>query len=246
MRDPLTRGVDRQTFLTRVTKALAALPGAAADPLEPAPAIAVDARSREEIVTEFSEEASAADATLARAGSLSELREQIVSFLAAHEHATLVRADTPLIRRLELDRPLQDVGVSVIAADARALESRDSLRAATERSPVGLTEVDWAISETGTLAILHRPGQGRAVSLLPSTHLAILPTSRILPDIGAVLGRLAPGELPSAVTFITGPSRTADVEMVIIKGVHGPRELHVILFDDSGDPASPSLKSRIG
>jgi L-lactate dehydrogenase complex protein LldG len=94
--------------------------------------------------------------------------------------------------------------------------------------------VDHAIADTGTLVLLARTGQARSVSLLPPVHVAVVRPGQILSsldDLFPVLRHDGNGELASAVTFITGPSRTADIELTLVVGVHGPQELHVVLLD---------------
>lgn len=92
----------------------------------------------------------------------------------------------------------------------------------------GLTSAQWAIAATGTLVLDAAVETHRLASLLPPVHVALLPASRLLAELGEVL-HLLERPLPAAVTFVTGPSRTADIELQLVVGVHGPRELHVIL-----------------
>jgi L-lactate dehydrogenase complex protein LldG len=78
-----------------------------------------------------------------------------------------------------------------------------------------------------------RPGQPRALSLLPPVHVAVAERRQILPDLFdlfTVLGA-AVDELPASVTIITGPSKTGDIELRLVTGVHGPGEIHVVLID---------------
>ncbi|MDR7416704.1 MAG: LUD domain-containing protein [Armatimonadota bacterium] len=93
----------------------------------------------------------------------------------------------------------------------------------------GLTGADWGIAETGSLVLLVGPAQDRLLSLLPPVHIALLPEDRIVADLDALFERLAPCDLPAALTFITGPSRTADIEQTLTPGVHGPGVVHVVL-----------------
>jgi L-lactate dehydrogenase complex protein LldG len=100
---------------------------------------------------------------------------------------------------------------------------------------VGVTGSDFALADSGTLVLLSSPGQGRSASLLPPVHVAILPASRILPDLPALLTTLprTPADAlkrGSVVTLVTGTSKTADIELTLVRGVHGPGELHVILI----------------
>lgn len=96
---------------------------------------------------------------------------------------------------------------------------------------VGITGCYCAIAETGTLMLLSGPDTHAVTSLLPDTHIAVLPTSRILRSMEEAwdLLRRERGALPRQVTFVSGPSRTADIEMTLVLGIHGPYRVHVIL-----------------
>ncbi len=94
----------------------------------------------------------------------------------------------------------------------------------------GITMAQAAIAETGTLVLDSSVEQNRLVSLVPPIHIAILDASRIYATLGETLSALqANGEVSPAITFITGPSRTADIELTLAIGVHGPQELYVII-----------------
>jgi L-lactate dehydrogenase complex protein LldG len=167
---------------------------------------------------------------LCRAGSLAEARACIVRILAEKGARRVVRGSTPAVDGLELDATLEEAGLKVIRAEEDRPPSE--IRAAELDADAGITSVDYAISETGTLALLARPGQGRAVSLLPPIHIAVLHAEDIVSDLSELFERVAVAEtgvMPSAITFITGPSRTADIELVLTVGVHGPKELHLVL-----------------
>jgi L-lactate dehydrogenase complex protein LldG len=93
---------------------------------------------------------------------------------------------------------------------------------------VGLTTADCAIAETGTLVLAARVGRPRAVSLLPPRHIAVLPEDRIRSDLFELLGSLGT-PLPSALMFITGPSRTADIGLTVVRGAHGPMTVTIFV-----------------
>lgn len=100
---------------------------------------------------------------------------------------------------------------------------------------IGVTGVDYALAETGSLVLLARPGQPRSVSLLPPVHIALIRPEQIIRGFDELFEFLradfeATG-VKSAVTFITGPSRTADIELTLVVGVHGPQQLHAVLVD---------------
>jgi len=92
----------------------------------------------------------------------------------------------------------------------------------------GVTQAQWGIAETGTLVLDADAATARAASLVPPLHVALLPRDRLLPDLDAALAQL-PQPVPHAVTLVTGPSRTADIELQLVVGVHGPRTLIVVL-----------------
>jgi len=95
---------------------------------------------------------------------------------------------------------------------------------------VGITWADYGVANTGSMAILSNPVQSRAVSLLPPVHIAILKRETILPHMGDIFTKLDYTDLPSSLTFITGPSRTSDIEMDLALGVHGPAKVFILIL----------------
>jgi L-lactate dehydrogenase complex protein LldG len=102
---------------------------------------------------------------------------------------------------------------------------------------IGITSCDLAIAETGTLMMCSRPGQERVASLLPPYYVTIVERRQIVPDLidafRALEGsgfRVQGSVLPSNVTFITGPSKTGDIELQLTTGVHGPGRWRVIII----------------
>jgi L-lactate dehydrogenase complex protein LldG len=104
-------------------------------------------------------------------------------------------------------------------------------REARDTDPIGITGAFCAIAETGTLMTLSGRDTPAAVSLLPETHIAVVRTSRIVRGMEEAwqLMRDELGVPPRAVNFISGPSRTADIEQTVTVGAHGPYRVHVIL-----------------
>ena len=100
---------------------------------------------------------------------------------------------------------------------------------------VGITNAQAGIAETGTLVLDSSAELNRLVSLVPPIHIAILDASKIYATLGETLAALRSGgkELSPAITFITGPSRTADIELTLAIGVHGPQERYVIINQNS-------------
>jgi L-lactate dehydrogenase complex protein LldG len=112
------------------------------------------------------------------------------------------------------------------------------LRDVLDRAGIGLTGVDYAVAESGSLVLLSGAGKGRLVSCLPVVHVALLRPGQLLDtweEVGVLLEALHRqdplADCHSSITFITGPSRTADIEFSLTRGVHGPKEVHVIALD---------------
>ena len=95
---------------------------------------------------------------------------------------------------------------------------------------MGVSCVQAAIAETGTLVLCSTSERHRLVSLVPPVHLALVREGDLVPDLDAAMEHLSSAGPPPLVSFITGPSRTADIELTLVVGVHGPEELHVILL----------------
>lgn len=110
-------------------------------------------------------------------------------------------------------------------------------RQAAAAAKIGISQMDWAIADTGTLAQDATRVDLRLVSTLPAIHIALAGTSRILADLPSVLQRLTPAQA-GCISFITGPSRTADIERVLTIGVHGPERLVIVFVDDLDEVAA--------
>lgn len=147
--------------------------------------------------------------------------------------------------------PAEELGVAIapaLAAAGIAVDSmpraevadaeRARLRRAVAAADVGVTGADLAIAETGTLVLVSAVGRPRSTSLLPPCHVAVFDGTALvesLEQLGLVLEAWhdgpAPPERGAMITLITGPSRTADIELTFTRGVHGPKEIHAIYVD---------------
>jgi len=107
---------------------------------------------------------------------------------------------------------------------------------------VGISQLDWAIANTGTLVQDAAPVAQRLVSTLPLIHIALIRSDRIVPDLPSALTKIRP-EQTNYISFITGPSRTADIERVLTIGVHGPEKLIIVFYDVFYDVLSDDPES---
>lgn len=106
------------------------------------------------------------------------------------------------------------------------------LRAFCAAADVGVTGVDAALAETGAIVVSSGPGRSRLAPLLPPVHIALAPASRLTTDLFTWTAARG-GAMPASLTLISGPSKTADIEQTMAIGVHGPKRLIVILYQDS-------------
>jgi len=136
-----------------------------------------------------------------------------------------------VLDRLLLPQRLGERGVGVQVVD--------TLEPGTERdlffrADLGISGVVHAIAETGTLVLASGPAEPRSLSLLPPVHIAVVGQSQLLPDLFDWCAGLEhdKARLPSCLSLITGPSKTGDIELKLVTGVHGPGEVHVIVIAD--------------
>jgi L-lactate dehydrogenase complex protein LldG len=127
---------------------------------------------------------------------------------------------TPEIKAWDVAPTLQALGVEIIPPDA------DKHRVAA--CELGVTGVDAALAETGTLSLTSSPERPRVASLLPRVHLALLRPAVLRPDLHQVF---ADTQAAGYSVLISGPSRTADIELTLTLGVHGPKALYVWVMD---------------
>lgn len=127
----------------------------------------------------------------------------------------------------ELTRPLAAT-LTCEAWEADASFDKQKL----EGSDAGLTTCESIVAQLGSILVSSRSSGGRALSVLPHVHVVIAEASQVVPDLGAALALVKARhgtDMPSMLSFITGPSRTGDIERILVLGAHGPKELFLIL-----------------
>ena len=147
----------------------------------------------------------------------------------------------PLIDSLDLPEILSPQKVPVysprqINGEPESTNKRSSFRRRVETAFIGITSADYCLAETATLVMKTVPGSDRSISLLPSIHVAVIELNQIirnLPELYACLkyeGKPPDWELANCLTLISGPSKTADIELTMVHGAHGPRELYLYVI----------------
>ncbi len=160
------------------------------------------------------------------------------------DQKSIVTWQHPLIERLNLADALVDQNVPVRVAEFDGTESegisaekkRERLRQHVIESYIGITSADFCMADTASLVMRTRPGQGRSVSLVPSIHIGVIYLDQIIRDLKELYALLnfdsdvRKEGLTNCMTFISGPSKTADVEANMVHGAHGPREVYVYVI----------------
>ena len=125
---------------------------------------------------------------------------------------------------------LAECGITTLPGVRSGIVDRAELRELCATSDVGITSADYALADTGTLVMLSSPQEARMISLLPPAHIAIVPRERILTGLDELFSILPdPAAQTSSMVLITGPSRTADIEQILVRGVHGPGQITVVV-----------------
>lgn len=153
----------------------------------------------------------------------------LADYIASHAGGTILLPPFPSGRRLNLAELLRGQGCEVVT---------DGFRSEAPLAAAGITGANFALADTGTIVLDSTDETFRLASTFPERHFALLDPRKILPDGQAAAGLLRTlhsRNFPDFIAFITGPSRTADIERVLTIGVHGPRELHILLLEGISD-----------
>jgi L-lactate utilization protein LutC len=153
-----------------------------------------------------------------RVGSMDEAREFVAGEIAGKSAAA---SNAPY---------LTECGITGLPGVRSGIRDLAELREVCARVDIGITSADYALGDTGTLVTIASPAEARLMSLLPPAHVAVVPKERMLTGLDELFTILPrPAELTSSMVLITGPSRTADIEQILVRGVHGPGQVTVVI-----------------
>jgi L-lactate utilization protein LutC len=155
--------------------------------------------------------------------------EKVLSLVRERGARRVLLGHGVFLDSLHLAEQLPAVGAEVLSPDNQSPPNcRDPFFAAD----LGVTGVDYLIAETGSLVLCARPEEPRSFSLLPPIHIAVAESSQLLADLFDLFDKHDRAAIPSCLSLITGPSKTGDIELRLVTGVHGPGEVHVVLIRD--------------
>lgn len=192
------------------------------------------------ILERFQREWEGVGGTFYRVASLGHVTA-VVARIARERQARRLVSWYPTAFGADITPDLRAQGLDVEVMPVAALEDverRRHLRARIAQADLGLTGVDLVVAETGTLILRSGAGRPRSTALLPPYHVAVFDRTALIESLAQVGLFLeawhehgpAPGG-GAAIHFVTGPSRTADIELTLTRGVHGPKEVHAIFVD---------------
>jgi L-lactate dehydrogenase complex protein LldG len=159
-----------------------------------------------------------------------ELRPELSQFLRQNQCKKVGVPASELLDRLDVPKAIEDAGATVIRWDHSTLDAAYDL-------DCGITDVYAAVAETGSLVIRPTPSHGRALSLVPPIHIAIVEPANVVPDLIDLFEKIAAAPRVPNITIITGPSKTADIEGALVTGVHGPGVVQAFLVDLTAAPS---------
>jgi L-lactate dehydrogenase complex protein LldG len=185
---------------------------------------------KEELVNQFAEMFTAETGIVYRAKDNDQALEKLTEIVKQEGlKSVMVSTDKVLA---PFDLPAWGNKIDVKVMSPKDFKGRDDFKDAVfDRAEAGITGVDFAVAESGTLGLIHDKNQARLISLAPILHIAIVPVERVFPVYEPVIESvfLKKEPLPGQFVFITGPSMTGDIQGHLFKGMHGPRRVIVIL-----------------
>jgi|TARA_B100001971_G_C18054618_1_gene464616 L-lactate utilization protein LutC len=153
---------------------------------------------------------------------------------------SVLRSTHDILSEIPIDTALNGSGTTVGITEYTDQEKMECFERSKDdafQADVGITGVDYAIAETGTVVIHPRKGVSRSVSLAPPTHIAVLKPGQVLESLEELFAMerkdFLNGDLAGSVNLISGPSKTGDIEGTIVTGIHGPLETHLVILENT-------------
>jgi L-lactate dehydrogenase complex protein LldG len=169
----------------------------------------------------------------------SEAATDLIASICKEKKATSVlRSKHEVLTQINVDAAITNTGATLRVTEHTGdnnAEMVNQSKTAAFAADIGITGVDYAIAETGTVVLHPRSGLSRLVSLAPPTHIAVLRPGQVLASLDELFAMERDdhlsGNLAGSMNLISGPSKTADIEGTTVTGIHGPLEVHLIILE---------------
>jgi L-lactate dehydrogenase complex protein LldG len=186
---------------------------------------------KEELINQFAEMFVAETGIFHRVANNNQALEKLTEIVKQEGLKSVMISSDAVVTSLDLPAWGKKINLKIMASGD--FKGRDDFRDAVfDGAEAGITGVDFAVAESGTLGLIHDKDQPRLISLAPILHIALVPADRVFPLYEPVMESvfLKKDNRPSQFVFITGPSMTGDIQGHLFKGMHGPRRVIVILI----------------
>jgi L-lactate dehydrogenase complex protein LldG len=220
-----------QTAREEILSRLRSAPPSEAVPRPAVPPLRELSWDRQTMIEKFAENIALQTGVVHRAADHRAAAESLTLIARQEGFRKVIASTDEVIRPLGLAGWGEKNGIEVRTASDYA-DQKDYKQAVFCEVEAGITGVDCALAETGTLVLAHGKHQPRLVSLAPLAHVAVVPTDRLFISYETALEKIFGGEKPppSQLTFVSGPSMSADIQAVSFRGMHGPGKVFVILI----------------
>ena len=235
----------REETLSRVRKALNRPESGSVAPILPAVDLAgvMPPLEPDDYLDKFEAELEKVSGFSYRVTSFNELESVFQKILVLAETKAIALSRNPILKELKIAERLAALDKFAttwgVAGGIEGSHSLGDFNTASFEAGAGITGVDFVLAESGTLVLSSATEGAQVTSLAPPIHIALYRRHQIVGSLDEVLANIPISRSPQkpsanrSVVFITGTSRTADIEQILIKGVHGPREVHAILVETS-------------
>jgi L-lactate dehydrogenase complex protein LldG len=212
-------------ILSKVRRALGRSEPLAAPPVPPAIDEPITRLVHSEIgMPELFKKTAAANKIEVEPLRVEDLAERLIASLRELGCKRIAFPVSPLLDRLNLIQALLDAGLDARRWDKLTLDELYDF-------DCGVTDVYAAVAETGSLVVRASAGHGKGLSLIPPVHIAVVEPKNFVPDLVDLFDKIAAEGVGSGITIISGPSKTSDIEMTLVTGVHGPCRVKVFLLE---------------
>lgn len=222
MRDGLTK------VLAAVRSALEREPRGSVDHVPASPNLPVTpAARRTELISQFGHELEQVDGHFMGVMSPRDVGKKLKALIGEIRPGTVAVGEAVALDFGPIMKTLERSGIEVVRCSGEKDQPPHILRERLAQCDLAVVEAHYGIAATGTLVVVATSQRPSSLTLLPPANFLMVEAKRILPDIAAVLSALGAGTIVEhRVAFITGPSRTADIEKRIVLGVHGPKDVY--------------------